>query len=100
MRILYRERRSALVDSMRTELDAPLEILGAEEGMHLAALLPPGISDLDTAQRAARLKLWLWPLSPSYLGEARPGFILGFGSTPAEEMPRAVRKLRSALNPT
>jgi GntR family transcriptional regulator / MocR family aminotransferase len=100
MRILYRERRSALVDSIRTELDAPLEILGAEAGMHLAALLPPGVSDLETAQRAARLKLWLWPLSPSYLGEARPGFILGFGSTPAEEMPRAVRKLRNALNPT
>jgi GntR family transcriptional regulator / MocR family aminotransferase len=97
MRILYRERRSALVDSIGAELDPPLEILGAEAGMHLAALLPGGVSDLETAERAARLKLWLWPLSPSYLGKARQGFILGFGSTPAEEMPRAVRKLRNAL---
>jgi GntR family transcriptional regulator/MocR family aminotransferase len=99
MRILYRERRSALVDSIAAELDPPLEILGAEAGMHLAALLPGGASDLGTAERAARLKLWLWPLSPSYLGKARQGFILGFGSTPAEEMPRAVRKLRNALTP-
>jgi hypothetical protein len=38
------------------------------------------------------------PLSTSYLGKAtRQGFILGFGSTAVEEMPNAVRKLRTML---
>ena len=49
-------------------------------------------------QLAAGQGLWIWPLSPSYLGKvARPGFILGFGSTAVEEVPRAVRQLRSLL---
>jgi GntR family transcriptional regulator/MocR family aminotransferase len=99
MRVLYRARRSALVDSIGRELGASVEILGDEAGMHLAVTLPKGSRDLEIAERAARQNLWIWPLSPSYLGEAaRPGFILGFGSTAVEDIPRAVRKLRSLLN--
>ena len=98
MRVLYRERRSALVDSISKELGAMVEVLGAEAGMHLAVTLPSGSRDLEIAQRAARQNLWIWPLSPSYLGEvARPGFILGFGSTGVAEIPGAVRKLRNLL---
>jgi DNA-binding transcriptional MocR family regulator len=42
--------------------------------------------------------LWLWPLSPSYIGKnARHGFILGYGSTAVEEMRRAVRQLRDVI---
>ena len=98
MRVLYRERRSALVDSIGRELGASVEILGDEAGMHLTVTLPKGSRDLEIAERAARQNLWIWPLSPSYLGEvARPGFILGFGSTTVKDIPRAVRKLRSLL---
>jgi len=96
MRLLYAERRSALVDCIRKEFGSMLEIPGTEAGMHLAVLLPNGFRDVDLSTKAARQKLWLWPLSPCYLGEnSRQGFILGFGNTPAEEMPTAVRRLRS-----
>jgi len=75
-----------------------LKVVGGEAGMHLAVLLPKGFGDQAIAQRAALQKLWLWPLSPSYLGESpNQGFILGFGGTPAEEMPPAVEKLRALL---
>jgi GntR family transcriptional regulator/MocR family aminotransferase len=98
MRALYRERRTALVDSIGKELGSRVEVLGAEAGMHLTLTLPRGSRDLEIAQRAARQNLWLWPLSPFYLGDvSRPGFILGFGSAPAAEIPRAVRKLRNLL---
>jgi GntR family transcriptional regulator/MocR family aminotransferase len=98
MRLLYGERRTALVESLRKEFGSTLEILGAEAGMHLAVLLPKILRDTDVANRAARQNLWLWPLSPSYLGKnPRHGFVLGFGSTTAEEMPRAVRRLKEAL---
>lgn len=98
MRVLYRERRTALVDSIRKELGSMVEVLGDEAGMHLAVTLRSGGSDLEIAEQAARQNLWLWPLSPSYLGEVpRPGFILGFGSTVVTEIPRAVRKLRNLL---
>ena len=98
MRVLYRERRSTLVASISKELGPMVEVLGGEAGMHLAVTLPNGSRDLELAERAARQNLWLWPLSLSYLGEvSRPGFILGFGSTAVEELPRAVRKLRNLL---
>ena len=98
MRVLYRERRSALVDSLSKELGSMVEVLGDQAGMHLAVTLPNGSRDREIAQLAAGQGLWIWPLSPSYLGKvARPGFILGFGSTAVEEVPRAVRQLRSLL---
>ena len=97
MRVLYGERRVALVDSISKELGSMIEVLGGEAGMHLVVTLPNGSRDLETAGRAARQNLWLWPLSPSYLDESRPGFILGFGGTAVEEIPRAVRKLRNLL---
>jgi DNA-binding transcriptional MocR family regulator len=66
--------------------------------MHLAVSLPKGFRDQEVATRAAREKLWLWPLSPTYLSETRrQGFILGFGNTSAEQMPKAVRQLKSVL---
>jgi DNA-binding transcriptional MocR family regulator len=69
---------------------------GAAAGMHLAITLQKGTRDRDIAARAAQERLWLWPLSPSYLGEtARQGFVLGFGSTSAAQIPRAVGRLKA-----
>jgi GntR family transcriptional regulator / MocR family aminotransferase len=98
MRLLYAERRTALVDSIHKEIGSTLEVHGSEAGMHLAVTLPKGFRDRELAARAAREKLWLAPLSPAYVsGPARHGFILGFGSTPAAEMPKAVGRLRDVL---
>jgi GntR family transcriptional regulator/MocR family aminotransferase len=98
MRLLYGERRTALVNSIREQLGPELEIHGSQAGMHLAVTLPKGLNDREIATRAAAKGLWLWPLSPSYLGKpARQGLILGFGNTPVEDMPRAVSQLRAQL---
>jgi GntR family transcriptional regulator/MocR family aminotransferase len=98
MRLLYRERRVALIDSIREELGFAVDITGGQAGMHLSLTLPKGVPDREIAAQAAKQNLWLLPLSSSYLGEAsRRGFILGFGSTPVEEMAPAVRKLRKLL---
>jgi GntR family transcriptional regulator/MocR family aminotransferase len=98
MRVLYGERRSALVESISRELGPMVEMLGGEAGMHLAVTLPSGSRDVELAERAASQNLWIWPLSRSYMGElSRPGFILGFGSATVVEIPPAVRKLRNLL---
>jgi DNA-binding transcriptional MocR family regulator len=40
----------------------------------------------------------LWPLSRYYKGKnARHGFVLGFGSTPAEHIPSAVKRLHALI---
>jgi GntR family transcriptional regulator / MocR family aminotransferase len=97
MRVLYGERRRVLVDSIDKELGSRVTVLGDEAGMHLAVMLSEQSCDTEIAERAARQSLRIWPLSPCYLGEARPGFILGFGSASVEEIPLAVRKLRKLL---
>jgi len=98
MRLLYNDRRTALIDSLRTEFGSAVEVHGAEAGMHCLVTFPDGFADTEIAQHAAREKLWLTPLSPSYLGKAaRQGFILGFSSTPAAEMPSAVQHLKKVL---
>jgi GntR family transcriptional regulator/MocR family aminotransferase len=98
MRVLYGELGRVLVESINQELGDQVEVFGGEAGMHLAVTLRGGGHDLEIAARAARQNLWLLPLSTSYLGDVvRPGFILGFGSTTAAEIPAAVRKLRHLL---
>jgi GntR family transcriptional regulator/MocR family aminotransferase len=98
MRVLYGQRRSVLVESIRKELGSMVEVLGDEAGVHLAVGLKNGLRDLEIAERATRQNLSIWPLSPSYLGPgARQGFILGFGSVGVDEIPGAVRKLRNLL---
>jgi GntR family transcriptional regulator / MocR family aminotransferase len=98
MRILYHERRSALVASIGRELRSAVGVYGSEAGMHLTVALQYPGHDVEIARRAASENLWIWPLSPSYLGKVpRQGFILGFGNTTPEEIPRAVRKLRDLL---
>lgn len=98
LRLVYGERRTALVNSIREELGSSFEVHGSEAGLHLPITLPAGFRDLEIAARAAREKLWLWPLSPAYAGKTtRQGFILGFGGTTAAEMPDAVRRLKKVL---
>jgi GntR family transcriptional regulator/MocR family aminotransferase len=101
MRVLYGDRRNALVDSISQELGPMVETVGDEAGMHLAVTLRNRVRDVEIAERASRQNLWIWPLSPSYMGKASlQGFILGFGSTPVTEIPNAVRKLRDLLTKT
>src|SRR5262249_2128000 len=80
MRVLYGERRRVLVESIDKELGSMVNVLGDEAGMHLAVTFANQTRDMEIAERAARQNLRVWPLSTSYLGGARPGFILGFGS--------------------
>jgi GntR family transcriptional regulator/MocR family aminotransferase len=100
MRLLYGERRTVLMESIRKELGDQAEITGAHAGMHLSVKLE-GIRDRESADGAANDNLWLMPLSTSYAGPtSRTGFILGFGSAAVEEIPNAVRRLRTALEPS
>lgn len=98
MRISYRERRSELVNSLSEEFGPMAEVLGDEAGLHLAVTLPSAVRDVEVAGRAARQNLWIWPLSPLYIGDVpRSGFVLGFGSTGIEEIRRSTRQLRNTL---
>jgi GntR family transcriptional regulator/MocR family aminotransferase len=98
MRLLYEERRSALVEGLGRQFGSRMQILGAEAGMHLAVTLQGRVRDVQVAERAASERLWLVPLSSTYFEKpARQGFILGFAGTTTAEMPRQIRHLKSIL---
>jgi GntR family transcriptional regulator/MocR family aminotransferase len=100
MRILYGERRTALVESIAKEFGSALQVLGAQAGMHLVVTLPKGFRDREVAGAGAQKRLWLWPLSASYIGKApRQGLVLGFGNIRPAQMPQAVGQLASVLAP-
>jgi GntR family transcriptional regulator/MocR family aminotransferase len=97
-RQIYSDRRSVLTASIRKHLGFAVDITGVQAGMHLCLTLPKGLNDREIGEQAARQKLWLLPLSACYSGEAlRQGFVLGFGSTTSQEIPRAVRKVQSLI---
>jgi GntR family transcriptional regulator/MocR family aminotransferase len=99
MRMIYRERRNALVDAIRKDLAEDLKVVGGDAGLHLTVMLKKPSSDVAISARAALQNLWLWPLSICYLSSApRQGFVLGFGGIPVQQMPSAVRRLRAVLN--
>jgi GntR family transcriptional regulator / MocR family aminotransferase len=94
MRLLYAERRKALVGALAKELPE-LEVIGDAAGMHLVAALPERMRDRDVALAAAGQGLWTMPLSACYTGAApRPGLVLGYGGVNEREIRDAVKRLK------
>jgi len=99
MRLLYADRRKALVGAIAKELPA-LQVIGDAAGMHLVAELPERERDRDVAVRAAGQGLWTMPLSACYLGPApRPGLVLGYGGVTEREIRDAVKRLKIVIEP-
>jgi len=98
MRMLYMERRAALANSIQTQMGDWLEVIGAEAGMHLVALLPPGVNDVTVSRKAAERGISAMPLSSCYTKPpARGGLILGYGGASIHQIHDGVRKLRIVL---
>jgi GntR family transcriptional regulator/MocR family aminotransferase len=98
MRGIYAGRRRALEAALLRDLGDTVRIVGDRAGMHLVAMLPPGTRDHDIAVRAARRGISVIPLSCCYGGRrSQPGLVLGYGSTPEDAIPEAVRRLASVL---
>jgi GntR family transcriptional regulator/MocR family aminotransferase len=98
MRRIYAERRNVLVECIRAEFGEALKVHGSSAGMHVSVTLAEGFSDLEICGRASEQRLWLWPLSPHYaVKDALQGFVLGFGSTGTEQIPEAIKRLRTLV---
>lgn len=94
MRMLYIERRKALVEALQKRIGEKLEVIGAEAGMHLVALLPVGVSDVAISKRAAEMGISAMPLSSCYAkAPLRGGLVLGYGGTDASQIQNAVPRL-------
>jgi GntR family transcriptional regulator/MocR family aminotransferase len=98
MRMLYLERRGALIEAIRTHMGDMLEVIGAEAGMHLTGLLPAGTDDVAVANAAARRDISAVPLSTCYsIPPARGGLILGYGGVNAHQIKEGIKGLRMCV---
>ena len=99
MRKLYMQRRTALVEAIGKHMPERLEIVAADTGMHLAALLPHGSDDMAVSSAAARKGVSVRPLSLCYLRPPdRGGLIFGYGGASVPQINVAVRDLTSVLS--
>jgi GntR family transcriptional regulator/MocR family aminotransferase len=98
MRVLYAERQEVLLRAAREQLEGILDIRAGDGGMHVVALLPPGVSDEHAAERAAAAGVTVQPLSPHYLRRPRRGgLVLGYGANSPAQIRWGMRTLAEAL---
>jgi GntR family transcriptional regulator/MocR family aminotransferase len=98
MRMLYMERRMALVEAIQIQMGDMSQVIGAEAGMHLVALLPPGTNDVTVSRKAAQAGISAMPLSICYLTPpTRGGLILGYGGANLRQIQDGIRKLRVSV---
>jgi GntR family transcriptional regulator / MocR family aminotransferase len=95
MRMLYAERRSALLEAASR---LPLELDSPEAGIHCVAWLPDGMDDLALASRAMNYDLNLTPISSFSIEPiARNGLLLGYGGFGVQEIKEGVQRLGALL---
>ena len=96
--MLYMERRRALVNAIQIQMGDMTEVIGAEAGMHLVALLPRGSNDVAVSRKAAQSGISAMPLSVCYSKvPTRGGLILGYGGANARQIHDGIRKLRMSV---
>jgi GntR family transcriptional regulator/MocR family aminotransferase len=99
MRGAYLERRDALLRGLARHCGDRLQIHNSDAGLHLTALLPQSLDDVDVAARLGNRGVATLPLSKSYIGPPQTqGLLLGFGCAPPDRLLHATQILGDALS--
>jgi GntR family transcriptional regulator/MocR family aminotransferase len=98
MREMYRGQRDTLVAALRRRLGSELTVEPPDQGMHLAACLRRGLSDVAIARAAREHGIVVHAMSRLYV-EATPqsGLLLGFSGYPQQTIAPAVARLARAF---
>ena len=98
MRLIYEQRRDALLEGLATHCDGRLTVHNADAGLQIAAFLPPGVSDTGVLAGMEKHSLMATRLSTSYLGpKRRQGLLLGFGGWDERRITAASKALGEVL---
>lgn len=98
MRLAYRSQRDRLAAELERRAGLHLDVDVPDQGMHLAAYLKGGLSDLAVEQAALARGVIIRPISRLYrVAKPRQGLLLGFSGHPERSIAPAVAKLAKAL---
>lgn len=95
-KMLYTERRAALLSAINSEGSGWLAMPTASTGLHLVAELPDCCNDQTLVAAARTRQIGVMPLSGYFVDASRTerqGLLMGFGNTRAEHMKGAIRTL-------
>ena len=98
MRMLYLERKDALLEILRRELAGAVEVRSHEAGMHVVGWLKKGERDSVVSRRALELGVEA-PALTSYREKpgGRGGLVLGYAAYSEPQLRSAVRILAKAM---
>ncbi|MGW0485258.1 MocR-like pyridoxine biosynthesis transcription factor PdxR [Nonomuraea sp. NPDC003214] len=97
MRPVYRRRRDALLDALRTHLPE-LRPAGIAAGQHVVAWLPPGLDEAEVVAAAARRGLGIHGVGPYRITGAGPGgLIFGYAILSEAAIAEGVALLAAAV---
>ena len=98
MRRLYARRRIALLEALRDQAaDYLLVPRIPEGGLRVATTMRHAVDDTRIARLCLAEGIKVDPLSICHAGQGPSGLIIGFASTPEEQIPAAVAKLLAVL---
>jgi GntR family transcriptional regulator/MocR family aminotransferase len=98
MRRVYQSRRDALLAGLARHCTPHLTVHNADAGLHVAAMLAPGLDDRAVVLRIRDRALTATALSSSYAERAkRSGLLLGFGGSTERRITDATRMLGEVL---
>lgn len=98
MRLLYKQRQNALSSCLSDHVSELLDVKVLNAGLHLVGYLPKHLDDRTVKAEASKQDLLPRPLSDFTITRAQPpALMLGFADLQEREMPRAVRRLRTAI---
>lgn len=97
-RQMYREQRDALATALARHAADHLEVAVPDQGMHLAAYLNDGISDIEVERAAMRAGIIARATSRFYRSAPpRPGLMLGFSGFPPQQIVPAAKRLATIV---
>jgi GntR family transcriptional regulator/MocR family aminotransferase len=98
MRMLYFERQTVLLESLRSELAGAIEVRSHDAGMHVVGWLAKGRNDGVVSRRARQLGVEA-PALTTYREKsgARGGLVLGYAAYNERQIRQGVKKLAAAL---
>ncbi|KNC05870.1 DNA-binding protein [Pantoea sp. RIT-PI-b] len=102
IRMLYAERRKALLAALKPSLSLGCVIQPSDQGMHILLWLYESANDVEIAAKSLAAGIAVRPVSPMYADKrGRPGLMLGFGGFSLKQLHDAadvlIQLLRSSL---
>jgi GntR family transcriptional regulator/MocR family aminotransferase len=98
MRQMYREQRDALAATLMRRAANRLRVAVPDQGMHLIAYLPDGVSDIQVEAAAQGAGVVVRAISRFYrAARPRPGLMLGFSGFPRQLIVPAAARLATLV---